>query len=765
MDTSRLNRYVVLALSVLALLYAALAGLRTVGDLDIGWQLATGRYLVEHRQVPYHEVFTYTARGQEWIYPPFSGLFFYGLYSFGGFSIMSWFCAASCAGVVALLLRGGSLAGLPQWPALVPALAIVAVPAIALRAAPRADLFSTVLFAAFFSLLWQQFRRGRAPLWLLPLLMLAWVNLHLGFAAGLLAIAAYLLLELLELPFAKRRAAALARLRRSAAWLAATVAATLVNPWGLGIYAGLVQQDQVLKAVGPFIGYWRSTPLSLATAAQALAWRSPESGYWWLLLVGLVLGGLSAWRRQLGAALVLAGAVALSLSSIRFHGLLAVVVVLAAGWLWPLLFPRRVGQESQPEGWRPRVATGLTLALLAAMLALVGFRVSDLVSNRHYLSRGDTSVFGPGVSWWFPERAASFILRERPPGQVFNDYNLGGYLIWRLGPHYPVYFDGRAIPFGVDHFFRLRTLMNTSPDSRQWQQEADRYGINTLIFSLARSIGMGGLSLRQLCDSPAWRPVYLDEVAVVLVRNREENARWLERLEINCDHVELQPPRTNKKAELFAFYANAAGVFYRLGRYGTAFEAVERAHRIFPRAPNLYLLRAQLLEAHGRFPEAKQQLRASLELRETEAGWAALGRTHALERRYPQSARAFRRAALLSFHPYYHYLTLGKLYLAMDQASQALEAFQDAERLSPFGKRTDAPAAAFLAQVAAGRAQAWKRLGDGTRALASQERAARLTPQDPILWLKLAELYQALGREESARQARARAWHLNQSIR
>ena len=430
-----------------------------------------------------------------------------------------------------------------------------------------------------------------------------------------------------------------------------------------------------------------------------------------------------------------------------------------------MLFRHHVGPEDEPERWRPRLATGLTLTLLAALLALVGARVSDLVSNRYYLSRGDTSVFGPGVAVWFPERAASFIVRERLPPQVFNDYNLGGYLIWRLGPHYPVYFDGRAVPFGADRFFRMRTLMNTSPDSREWQQEADRYGINTLIFSLERSVGMGGLSLRRLCDSPAWRPVYLDEVSVVFLRQRAENARWLDRLEISCDQVEIHPPDSNKKADLFAFYANAAGVLYRLGRQGEAFEAVERARRIFPHDPNLYLLRAQLLEARGRFQEAEQQYRTSIELRETEAGWAALGRMYTLEGHYPQATRALRRAALLSFHPYYHYLTLGKVYLAMDQVSQALEAFEDAERLSPFSSTTNAPAAAFLAQVAAGRAGAWNRLGDGTRALASQERAVKLTPQDPARWLELAELYQAQGHEQDAIQAFDRAENWKQNLK
>ena len=74
--------------------------------------------------------------------------------------MLSWLSAAACAGTVALLLRRGSASGA--------AIAIFAVPLIAERTPPRADMFSVVLFAAFLSILWQQFRTGRRASWLLP---------------------------------------------------------------------------------------------------------------------------------------------------------------------------------------------------------------------------------------------------------------------------------------------------------------------------------------------------------------------------------------------------------------------------------------------------------------------------------------------------------------------------------------------------------------------------------------------------------------------
>ncbi len=755
------DRHVVLALTVLAVLYAALAGLRTVGDFDLGWQLATGRHVVEHRQIPSTDVFSYTARGREWIYPPFSGVLFYVAYLLGGFAALSWLSAAACAGTVGLLLRRGGLAASPGRIGTA-ALAIMAAPAIAFRTVARAELFSTALFAAFLTLLWQHYRSQRAPLWLLPALMLAWINLHLGFIAGLALVGGYVAMELLELPFAGRRLAARARLRQAAPWLAATVAATVVNPWGPRIYAAIVRQNRILKVHSDFVGEWSSLRLSTASLAEALAWRSPDSAYWWLLGAALLAFAVAVRRKQFGPALLLAGAAFLSARYVRFQALFAMVAVVvagsftAAGDLAPTDATAAAPAVAPPRSG-PRLRSLWSLAVLAVMVWLVGVRVSDLVSNRYYLSAGEISVFGPGASWWYPERACAFLLRERLPGQVFHDYNLGGYLTWRIGPQYPVYLDGRAVPFGAELFFRHRALMQQPPESPEWQREADRRGINTLIFSVARYAGLGSIPLQLFCESQAWRPVYLDEVAVIFLRNRPENAAWLERLQIDCAKAPFTPPASRNTADLYNFHANAGSVLYMLARDAEAFEVLERAQKIFPHDANLRLTKGQLFQATDRIREAEQEYQASVRLKETDASWYALGRVYAAQGRYPEAARAIQRAAQRSLHAYDRYRALGQVYLAMNQPQNALLAFEDAVRLSPFQGEAAPLGAGFQAQVAAGQARAWRKLGDLARAVTFQEQAVEYAPRDPARWLELAELYQAQGRSENAQRARRRA--------
>src|SRR4029077_11846885 len=182
------------ALLGIAIVYAFLAGLHTVSETDLGWQMATGRYIVQHHQIPSTTLFNYTVPNSTWIYPPFSGVIFYLVYLIGGYVALSLFNALACAATVALAVwRGGRVTA---------ALAILAVPAIAFRTVPRADLFTTVLFAAVLVLFISHYEGHRVRLWLLPLLLLFWVNLHHGFVSGLALLGSYVFSELCDLLFA-----------------------------------------------------------------------------------------------------------------------------------------------------------------------------------------------------------------------------------------------------------------------------------------------------------------------------------------------------------------------------------------------------------------------------------------------------------------------------------------------------------------------------------------------------------------------------------
>src|SRR4051812_20970164 len=365
-------------LSAAAVLYAFLAGFHTVQDFDLGWQLATGRWVVQHHRVFSTDVFSYTASGQPWIYPVVSGVIFYITYVAGGYALLTWLGALASAGAVCLLLRKNSVA--------VAALALIASPLIANRTQPRAEMFTTILFAAFLSVLWAHSQGHRTRLWLLPMLMLLWVNLHPGFVAGIALCVVYVVVDLLHLATRAARPDALTRLRRAWPWLAVTVVVTFVNPWGPLIYLALFRQQRAQTLHTAWVSEWQSVYPSWASLHQALDWRDPQSSFWWLMAAAVVSVCIALWRQQWSAALLLAGAGYFGMEHVRLQALFACVVVVVGGSLIHALGlrvkPTPVKNSRRKSSGQRIQNTAAGVLIFAVLLVVVtGVHAADLVSN------------------------------------------------------------------------------------------------------------------------------------------------------------------------------------------------------------------------------------------------------------------------------------------------------------------------------------------------------------------------------------------------
>jgi Flp pilus assembly protein TadD len=737
-------------LGLVAVGYACLAGLRTLTVTDLGWQLATARWIVQHNEIPSTDVFSYTAHGQPWVYPVGSGLLFYGAYQLGGYALLSWIQAAACAGTVALLVWRGSVVSA--------VLAIITVPMIATRTGARADMFSVVLFAAFLVLLWQHHRSGRARLWLLPILMAAWVNLHLGFIAGLALMAAYVAMEASDMVWQERRQAAAEHLLSCWPWLIVTCVATLANPWGWGIFAAVFRQTRAMDTLTLWTSEWGSAALSWTVMSLGFSLRNPTGAFYLMLLIAAVAVAVALLRREFGAAALVSGAAVIAVQHIRFEAIFGIVAVVVAGDVLASTFAELSHRKEVSAQWT-RCSTGVTIGVALLAIMLVCLRSADLVSGRRYLASGDElGSFGTGLSWWFPERAAAFIQRENLPGQIFNSYNDGGYFIWRLGTKYPDYIDGRTIPFGPKLIERNVILMRSLPDSSAWQREAQDRGINTIFVPLGRSNGLHLFPvLRQFCTSNTWGPVYLDEVSAVFMRRTPENQALIDRLQIQCATTPLPAvvPQGDS-TEAFNRWANAAAVLHVLGRSSEALEATKRALAIFPDSAFVHFLRGNLLEEAHNFGEAEREYLLSITLEPNGTTWSRLGAIYHRENRLTEEIDAWEHASQLLPEPAIVLLPLGYAELAAHRPQMALQAFDRAVAgLPPHGGN------ALLADVAHGRAAAWEALGDLQRAVSLAEEAVRLRPSSSEYWLMLANLYDREQRFEDGQRASERAAKLS----
>jgi tetratricopeptide (TPR) repeat protein len=744
---SALQRRLFLLLACIALVYAFLAGLRTVSDTDLGWQLATGRWVAQHYSVPSTDVLSYTAAGQPWIYPVGAGLIFYAAYLLGGYALISWIGAAACVGTVALLLRRGS--------AVSAGIAILAVPLIAYRTAPRADMFTVVLFAAFLSLLWENYQTGHARLWLLPLLMVAWVNLHPGFVAGLALVPAYVVVELSDMMFpGPGRNEAVRRLRRAVPWLVATAVATLVNPWGGKIYAALARQQRVSEAHQFWIGEWTSVPVNWNAFAAALSLRQGAGAIYALLAIAVIAAAIALLHAQLGKAIILLAATYPAVRYYRMGAVFACVVVVIGGGVLATALAR-----AAPRMQAARLRSLLAATAVALLAALALLRCFDLVTNRTYFQGTEATTFGAGLGWAFPQRGAEFIVRENLPGEVFNTYDEGGFVSWTLGPERRDYIDGRALPFGIKAIQRHQRLLQASPDSALWQEEARRYNLNTVILPIARLDESRYARLQNFCASKTWQPVYLDEVSAVFVRRTPQTEDLLQRFPVNCATAPLPAPPVGKsRAEAFHAWSNAAGVLAALDRNSAALSAVANALSIFPDSAFLHVLRGNLLLATGSPSESVQEFQAAVALDANEFTLSALASIYRKMGRMPAAYATMERAAQVAQRPEMEYLNLAYAYLQSrpSQPEAALKAFGEATRRAP-RNMSAIDGGTFNVAIAQGRSSAWQSLGNLDEAIAAVQEIVQLQPSSPEPLTRLAQLYRMNGQVEEANRAEERA--------
>jgi hypothetical protein len=106
----------------------------------------------------------------------------------------------------------------------------------------------------------------------------------------------------------------------------------------------------------------------------------------------------------------------------------------------------------------------------------------------------------------FPADAVAF-LQTHPAGRIFNHYDWGGYLIWRLYPGTPVFIDGRADLYGKE---LLDQFAHTYQFAGAWQQTLQNWSIDTVLVPADSALASG------LRISPGWTVSYADSQAIVL---------------------------------------------------------------------------------------------------------------------------------------------------------------------------------------------------------------------------------------------------------
>lgn len=479
---------------LLLCLLTALVGLAAsrVDSFDIFWQLQSGRYMAQTGEILRADLFSLATDAPRIEHCWLHDLICYGLYLFGGFGALSLLKGVLVGGTGFFVCAAARLRG-----ASVLSLCLLAVPAFALTAwawIDRPQLWSFCLFALFLWLLQRHARVGdRLVLLMVPLFVL-WGNLHAGAVLAFPLLGAFIAGETLgkcaATPPIPRRG------YRLLWWtLVGVILVSFINPYGSFLWRMLLQ----VPGLGSDSGALEQT--------YNMDWKLTSLGANWDFYLAVILA----------AALMLAGRRATRLSDwVLMAGLVLVGARLERHTPF-FLFAFATVAPACFDACRRRIRTralGKVLVVAAGLLVLVSFR--DI-----YLRHG---FFDTGLqNMKYPLQASAFVARERPPGNLFNAYEWGGYLMWRLYPDYLVFWDGRQD--SREYFRRGLHILYGEPG---WQEELDRDEVNTLVLK-PLSVDVGGrfLLLDRLRQSPVWALVHAGANDLVFVRKNSMSAGWL----------------------------------------------------------------------------------------------------------------------------------------------------------------------------------------------------------------------------------------------
>ena len=495
---------------------------------DLWWHLASARTMVARHAFLHGDPFSFTGFAAGWIDNEWlAQLVFYGAWLLGGNVALVVLRAALYLGI-ALLLRA-YLRAARHPDALVPCL----IAGVALSFGwweLRPSVFS-IAGTLLLLLMVERIRRSGKGFAALPLLFLAWANVHPGFFFGLCVLAATIAALAVEplLP-SWRRFSPYPLVRPLTLATLASIAATLVNPYGWRVY----EQQLAISGNAPY-------------RALLDEWVPPSIPFLALLIGTLAAFALLRGRRvPLAAWVPILGASALATTGVRFEEYFALVALpaivahlgplraskprlalvgalvatsLLVGLVSPLAVSRREGRAdgiaSDPVELRVEQRLQRNALILAAIGAgalllsrrnrrQVGSRAGWTVVAASLLIAGFVASHGPADALEpdrYPQKCLEAVNGD---GRVFNRLSWGGWLIWTR--RQPTFIDGRCA--GQPLVFEYVEAYGP-----RRQEIFDAHRIDGAIVSKGDALS------ESLARDPSWSLTCEDEVSAVYRRS------------------------------------------------------------------------------------------------------------------------------------------------------------------------------------------------------------------------------------------------------
>ena len=190
---------------------------------------------------------------------------------------------------------------------------------------------------------------------------------------------------------------------------------------------------------------------------------------------------------------------------------------------------KKQGKKEAPSLAAPRaLRTPIVLAWLVFLGSVgygsysIGVGTKDLVENGIGLTEHKFSL-----------KSGEFLRNLDIQGNMFNFFDLGGFVEWQVSPRKLTFIDGRA---GTT--FREHQMITGAVGD--FENLFDKYNITYIVTKVVDSSGTILPFIRYLTESPKWELVFADGLAVVYVRSIPENKRIIDKYRISKNIISQQ---------------------------------------------------------------------------------------------------------------------------------------------------------------------------------------------------------------------------------
>jgi len=378
---------------------------------------------------------------------------------------------------------------------------VLSLPLFTCRAEIRPEAFS-FLFMGFFLYMLYLFRDGRISfkrLLILAPLQLLWANLHLFFIMGPFLIGVFWFEGMINEKYRR-----LIRQYTILGIIAASV--SLINPYGV---RGFLEPFMIMREYGYMLAENQSVIF--------MQKRFPDNPLYYhfeaVFLVATISYILVLLKKErkgfISNFLMMVFFSALGWRMIRNIPFLGFTFIPMASMNFFLILKGRRRQHP----------------------AVIAFVISVLMI--FYLAKFPQSPLKKVTGFGLYPRvnmSAEFFKRNGLTGPIFNNYDIGGYLIYHLYPGEKVFVDNRPEAYSIPFFREIYEPMQA--DEGKWLEADKKYDFDCIYFFRRDITTYAQPFLIERIKDPKWAPVFVDAWTLILLKRNSDNAGVIRRHEL-----------------------------------------------------------------------------------------------------------------------------------------------------------------------------------------------------------------------------------------